>query len=102
MRQQPSAHGALLLALEELLAPPQTVVLRGEAGAMPPWLAAAQRDYRPHRIVIAIPADAGGLPGVLAERAPRGGVTAYVCAGHACQAPVTDLAEFESALNSGS
>jgi uncharacterized protein YyaL (SSP411 family) len=25
--------------------------------------------------------------------------TAYVCAGHACQAPVTNLADFESSLN---
>jgi len=98
IRQQPSVHGALLLALEELLAPPQTIVLRGEAGAMPPWQAAAQRDYRPHRIVMAIPADTDGLPGVLTERAARGGVTAYVCAGHACQAPISDLAAFESAL----
>jgi len=98
IRQQPSAHGALLLALEELLAPPQTVVLRGEVSAMSPWQAAATRDYQPHRIVIAIPTDAEDLPGVLAERRSRGGVTAYVCAGHACQAPVTDLAAFESAL----
>ncbi len=98
IRQQPSAHGALLLALEEQLAPPQTIVLRGEAGAMSAWQAAAQRDYRPHRLTVAIPPDAVSLPGVLAERTARGGVTAYVCAGHACQAPVTDLAAFESAL----
>jgi uncharacterized protein YyaL (SSP411 family) len=99
VRQQPSAHGALLIALEELLAPPQTIVLRGESAATSPWLAAARRDYRPHRIVIAIPVDADGLPGVLAERAARGPVTAYVCAGHACQAPITDMAEFQAALD---
>ncbi len=99
IRQQPSTHGALLLALEEQLYPPQTVVLRGTPEAMKPWQLHATRHYRPHRLVVAIPGEAENLPGVLAERATRNGVTAYVCAGHACSAPVTDLAEFESALN---
>jgi hypothetical protein len=98
MRQQPSAHGALLLALEEQLSPPQTIVLRGGPEAMQPWLAVTGRQYHPHRLVLAIPGDVTDLPGILAERTARNGVTAYVCAGHACSAPVTDLAEFESAL----
>ena len=102
MRQQPSTHGALLLALEEHLAPPQTVVLRGTPEAMKPWLAIAGRQYHPHRVVLAIPGDAENLPDLLAERATKNGVTAYVCAGHACAAPVTELTEFESALSRGS
>ena len=60
---------------------------------------AAGRQYHPHRVLLAIPADAENLPGILADRTSRNGVTAYVCAGHACSAPVTELAEFESALN---
>jgi uncharacterized protein YyaL (SSP411 family) len=99
MQQQPSAHGALLLALEEQLAPPQTIVLRGTPEAMQPWQAVAGRQYHPHRLVLAIPGDVANLPGILAERTARNGVTAYVCAGRACSAPATDLAEFESALS---
>ncbi|MHB1140288.1 MAG: thioredoxin domain-containing protein [Sulfuricaulis sp.] len=99
MRQQPSAHGALLLALEEQLAPPQTVILRGAPAAMQPWQAVAGRLYHPHRLVLAIPGDVAGLPGILAERTTRNGVTAYICTGHTCSAPVTDLAEFEAALS---
>ncbi|HSW53164.1 MAG TPA: thioredoxin domain-containing protein [Sulfuricaulis sp.] len=99
MRQQPSAHGALLLALEEQLAPPQTVILRGAPATMQPWQAVAGRQYHPHRLVLAIPGDVAGLPGILAERTTRNGVTAYVCTGHACSAPVTDLAGFEAVLN---
>ena len=99
MRQQPSAHGALLLALEEQLSPPQTVVLRGTPESMKLWEAIAASQYHPHRIVLAIPGDAENLPGLLAERTARNGVTAYICAGHACSAPVTDLAKFEAALN---
>jgi uncharacterized protein YyaL (SSP411 family) len=98
MRQQPSAHGALLLALEEQLAPPQTVILRGAPEAMQPWQAVTGRQYHPHRLVLAIPGDVTDLPGILAERTARNGVTAYICTGHTCSAPVTDLAQFESAL----
>jgi uncharacterized protein YyaL (SSP411 family) len=99
MQQQPSAHGALLLALEEQLSPPQTIVLRGTPEAMQPWQAAAGRTYQPHRLVLAIPGDAAALPGILKERTTGNGVTAYVCTGHACSAPVTDMAGFEAALN---
>ena len=98
IRQQPSTHGALLLALEELLYPPQTVVLRGTPGAMKPWQALAGRHYRPHRLVFAIPDNIADLPGVLAERTVRGEVTAYLCTGHACSAPTVDFLEFEAAL----
>ncbi len=98
MRQQPTAHGALLLALEEQLSPPQTIVLRGSLEAMKPWQAVAGRNYHPHRLVLAISGDAENLPGILAERGNRDGVTAYLCAGHACQAPIADLAEFETML----
>ena len=99
MRQQPSVHGALLLALEELLEPPQTIVLRGPPEAMQPWQAIAGRDYRPRRLVFAIPDGVENLPGALAARKAIDGVTAYVCAGHACQAPVTNLSDFQSSLN---
>ncbi|MHB8717109.1 MAG: YyaL domain-containing protein, partial [Sulfuricaulis sp.] len=98
IREQPSTYGALLLALEEQLYPPQTILLRGAPEAMTSWQARANRQYRPHRLLFAIPAELENLPGLLAERAPRGQVTAYVCTGHACLAPVTDLAEFGSTL----
>ncbi|MBI3547180.1 MAG: thioredoxin domain-containing protein [Gammaproteobacteria bacterium] len=95
IRQQPATHGALLLALEEHLQPPQTIVLRGELTAMQPWLTETLQSYHPHRLVLAIPADAKNLPGILAERPALGEVTAYVCSGHACQAPIKDLPTFQ-------
>ena len=66
---------------------------------MNPWQTVAGRHYRPHRLVFAIPDGAENLPGILAERKVMDGVTAYVCAGHACRAPVTNLADFEASLN---
>jgi hypothetical protein len=48
--------------------------------------------------VIAIPAQAKELPGILAQRTGKEGVTAYVCSGHSCAAPETSLAKLEATL----
>jgi len=98
IQQHPSAHGALLVALEEYLYPPQTIVLRGKPESMKPWLVHAQTQYTPRRLALAIPDNAPDLPGVLADRAARSEVTAYLCSGHACGAPITDAGEFEAML----
>jgi uncharacterized protein YyaL (SSP411 family) len=96
--QHPSAHGALLLALDEYLNPPQTVVLRGPGEALGTWQGRCHKHYAPGRLAVAIPAAASGLPGLLAERRPLDGVTAYVCTGHTCQAPVTEFSKLEQPL----
>jgi uncharacterized protein YyaL (SSP411 family) len=98
IQQHPSAHGALLVALEEYLYPPQTIVLRGKPELMKPWLVHIQTHYTPRRLALAIPHDAENLPGVLTERAARSDVTAYLCTGHTCGAPITDAGEFEVML----
>ena len=98
IQQQPSAHASLLMALEEYLEPTQTVVLRGTVEQMKPWEILARRHYRPGRLVLAIPDNIENLPGVLAERKIRDGVTAYVCTGHACSEPVTEWSQFEAIL----
>jgi hypothetical protein len=97
----PSAHGALLRALEEQLYPTETVVLRGRGGELRAWQQRAQQNYAPRRLVVAVPDDAVALPGLLAERKPLGTTTAYLCSGHACQAPVRAFADFERALAAG-
>ena len=45
-----------------------------------------------------IPTDAGNLPGLLAERVPKGETAAYVCDGHVCRAPIESLDELDVAL----
>ena len=96
--QYPSAHCGLLLALGEYLNPPQTVVLRGTPDALKPWHARGGARYAPGRMALAIPADIANLTGLLAERRAQGNITAYLCSGHACQAPVSSFEEFENAL----
>ncbi len=94
----PYAHDSLLAALEDQLYPPQLIVLRGEGEPLKIWQARAQRFYAPRRFTIAIPNDARNLPGALAERGARGTVTAYVCTGIQCSAPITELSTLEAEL----
>ena len=82
---------SLLGALEELLTPAETVVLRGEARTIEGWRLALARIYAPHRLVLAIPADAVDLPAALADKTPRAGPVAYVCRGSTCSAPLDSL-----------
>jgi uncharacterized protein YyaL (SSP411 family) len=99
LERQPSAFVSLATALDEHVAPPQTVVLRGEAGALVKWQRALAARYRPDTLVIAIPAGRAGLPPVLDKTAPASGVNAWVCRGVTCLAPISDLADLERTLS---
>ena len=101
LERQPSGLVSLATALDEYLSPPQTVVLRGEAGALAKWQRALAARYRPDTLVIAIPAGRAGLPPVLDKAAPAGGVNAWVCRGVTCLAPISDLADLERTLSAG-
>ena len=92
LTRYPQSQASLLVALEELLHPPQIVILRGESAEMARWQAELERLYAPRRLVIAVPADARGLPAALAEKRAHGAVTAYLCRGSVCSAPLSSLA----------
>ena len=94
----PYAYNAMLLALEEYLDPPQSIVLRGANPDLSVWHARAQQFYSPRRLSFAIASEVEDLPGLLAERKPNPAMVAYVCEGHHCDAPITDLKTFEQAL----
>ncbi len=101
MTRWPSAHAAMMTALNELHDPPPVIVLRGaDAAVMQPWTQRAQAQTLVRGSSYAIPADAGPLPGILDERVARDGgpITAYLCRGHVCSAPVTTLDAFEALL----
>ncbi|HEV2286583.1 MAG TPA: thioredoxin domain-containing protein [Steroidobacteraceae bacterium] len=91
LEKQPPAHATLVNALEELLQPPEIVILRGEPAAIEGWQRELAQIFAPRRLVLAIPADADGLPPALAEKTPRGAAVAYVCRGSTCSAPVESL-----------
>jgi uncharacterized protein YyaL (SSP411 family) len=99
LSQIPYAHGAILLALEEYLYPPQLIILRGKPTAMRNWVRRCDAGYSPSRLCFAIPEDAKHLPGLLGERRVTDAeVTAYPCSGTSCQPAVTQIHELESLL----
>ena len=98
IERYPSMHNALLVAVEETLRPTQTIVLRGSTEELPAWQTRCTQHYAPRRLTFAIPEHAKALPGILAQRTAKGGVTAYLCTGHACEAPVTEFKQLDTLL----
>jgi uncharacterized protein len=95
--RRPSACCALLIAVEEYLSPPQTVVIRGAANALPAWQDRLRSHYSARRLSFAVPDDAP-VSGLLKERKNIATVTAYLCEGRSCQAPITDVRHLEQTL----
>ncbi|MGH8211439.1 MAG: thioredoxin domain-containing protein, partial [Steroidobacteraceae bacterium] len=88
LEKYPHAHTSLLIALEELLSPPETIILRGEMSALESWRRELAKLYAPRRMVFAVPTHAPGLPPALADKPARGAAVGYVCKGSVCSAPL--------------
>jgi uncharacterized protein YyaL (SSP411 family) len=99
MQRQPGAFVSLLSALEEALAPPRMVILRGDTHALIEWQRALATRYRPHTLVVALSDSLGDLPPALAKPVPAGSVNAWVCQGVSCLPPLADLGTIERLLN---
>jgi len=92
LQRYPHAHGALLVALDEHLDPPEIVVIRGAAAEVRQWRADLAGIYAPRRCVFAIPADARDLPPALAQKNVLDTTAAYICHGMTCSEPVRSVA----------
>jgi uncharacterized protein len=101
VRAHPSAHGAMLRAAGEHLAPAELVVLHGMPAALRPWTEALRRDDVWLRMVVPVAPGTHGLPPTLAAQKTLGPVTAYRCRGTRCLPPVTDLGEFRRQIDAG-
>lgn len=101
LERMPDAHGSMLIALRDYQAPPKIVILRGEHAELVTWSERANKNYAPGRITMAIPSDAGLLPQGLQQRAAKGPIAAYVCAGFQCGPIITDPAIFDSEMSQG-
>jgi len=77
------------------------VVLRGQSEELAVWRAELDKLYEPRRLVLAVPADASGLPAALADKRPQQGTVAYVCRGTTCSPPHGTLGDLVRALKSG-
>ncbi len=87
----PEAHAAMLNALDEFLDPVEVVVIRGNAANVERWRRDLAGAYSPRRMVVAIPADAAGLPAALSSKPAGKRTLAYVCRGPVCSEPVYDI-----------
>jgi uncharacterized protein len=94
IERYPHGHGSLLMALDEFTEPPTIVVLRGPEDELATWAAEVDKLFDPRRMIVAVPANARGLPPALAAKkaAPKGSV-AYLCRGMSCSAPLHSLGE---------
>jgi uncharacterized protein YyaL (SSP411 family) len=101
MAEHPQAHMSLLNAAEDLLSPPQMLIIRGDAAEAAAWSQNLNRMYAPSRMVFAIPADAAGLPPALADKRAGPSTVAYLCSGTTCSAPLADLGDLVRRLSSG-
>src|SRR5690606_42121599 len=99
---RPRPEDPLRRPRRERLSLPGFVIVRAAAGGAAAGRAAATRVSARRRPVFAIPADAEGLPGALAERAARPGTTvAYRCTGTRCSLPIESLDALAAELSSG-
>jgi hypothetical protein len=98
LEKYPQAHTSLLTALEELLNPPETIILRGEAAAIETWRRDLAKLYAPRRVVLAVPTGANNLPPALGDKPARGEAIAYVCEGNVCSAPLESFSALAAHL----
>jgi hypothetical protein len=91
MRDYPGGFATAAMALEELLAPPTVVALRGPLPRMRPWLRDLQREYRPQALVLGVDSVLHDLPAALDKPSAPGRVNAYVCRGVTCLEPVSTV-----------
>jgi len=96
----PHGHAAMLIALREHLEEIEIIILRGDEGSIGDWSDSLHMEYAPGRLIFAIPADTPGLPEGLAVKQAQDGsaVTAYICRGTSCSAPLTDAKALEETL----
>ncbi|MEX0374864.1 thioredoxin domain-containing protein [Spiribacter pallidus] len=90
LEQTAAAQCALLDALDELIEPPEVVVVRADDNALEHWMEVANAAYQPNRLVFTPPVNAP-----LAST-PAGETGAWVCRGHTClpkAATPTELAD---------
>jgi uncharacterized protein YyaL (SSP411 family) len=87
---QPAGHTMLLMALDEALTAPRSLLLRGPAPAVDSWQRRIAAQFLPTTLVWGIANGGGALPASLAGD-DSGDVNAWLCSGVSCLPPVTDF-----------
>jgi len=98
LAQSPGGYATLLAALEDVLAPPTSVLLAGDPVACAAWQDALEREYRPATRILGLAGVATVPPGLTKGVAPRGGAAAWVCRGTHCLPPIARLPDLQRTL----
>jgi uncharacterized protein YyaL (SSP411 family) len=93
--QSAGGFSSLLFALDEALAPPTIVILRGPPGQIHDWQ--AKLGVVANRLVLALP-NGLALPALLAKPESEH-VNAWVCQGVSCLSPIADYRQLEQVLS---
>ncbi len=106
INQSPFGHTSLLHAFEEQLYPPQIIILSGKKETLAEWHKACNHGYAPQRMTFSVDTDKQNLPAAIAEKkhksSSKEGVTAYVCQGMQCDAPIERFADLQKILTATS
>jgi uncharacterized protein YyaL (SSP411 family) len=96
--ERPAGSASLLIALEDCLEPPTSVLLRGDAATSSAWKAKLERSFAPTRNTLDL-SEQDALPGALAKpHDPSDAATAWVCKGASCLPPIHSLDQLEATL----
>jgi uncharacterized protein YyaL (SSP411 family) len=98
MRDSPSGFAMMAIALDEHLAQPKTLILRGEREALKRWQAELARDFLPDSEVLAIADGLPALPELLDKPRRPAPVNAWLCRGVTCLEPMSDLVKLRRTL----
>ena len=98
MRDSPSGFAMMATALDEHLAQPKTLILRGEREALKRWQAELARDFLPDSEVLAIADGLPALPELLDKPRRPAPVNAWLCRGVTCLEPMSDLVKLRRTL----
>jgi uncharacterized protein YyaL (SSP411 family) len=98
MRDYPGGFAMMAIALDEHLAQPKTLILRGKEDAVRSWQAELAREFLPDTAVLAIADGMRRLPPLL-DKPPRPQpVNGWFCRGVTCLEPISDLVHLKQVL----
>src|SRR5687768_17000051 len=98
MREFPGGFATMAIALDDHVAQPKTLVLRGQPDALHAWRRELAREFLPDTAVLAIPDGLQGLPALLDKPRRAQPVNAWLCRGVTCLEPISDLVHLKKAL----
>jgi uncharacterized protein YyaL (SSP411 family) len=109
VRESPSSHTQLLVAIDFAVGPSYEVVIAGGSKAKDTeeMLFAINQEFIPNKVVVMVPAEIDSpeitliAPYTRQQKSISGRATAYVCVNYNCQLPATDIGTMRQLLNSG-